>query len=197
MSQKDLKRLSFGLVKLLRHNVHKTELKMDTQGYVRLTDILDLKQFKDFTIDNVKHVVQINDKQRLGLKEVDHILYIRANQGHSNKVAQSLKDDLMLTLITKPMETCIHGTYQEFLPAIQKTGLSRMTRKHIHMTTGLIGEVQSGFRGDCDVLLYIDTEKAMHDGHKFYLSDNGVVLTEGPLDYKYVKEAVPRSKDLI
>jgi len=34
-------------------------------------------------------------------------------------------------------------------------------------------------RSSCDVLIYIDLEKALEDGIKFYKSENGVVLTEG------------------
>ena len=60
-------------------------------------------------------------------------------------------------------------------------GLSRMARNHIHFATGLLGEegVISGMRYSCNVLVYIDLEKALANGIKFFKSENGVVLTEG------------------
>lgn len=56
-----------------------------------------------------------------------------------------------------------------------------MKRNHIHFATGLLGEdgVISGMRSTCNVLIYIDLEKALEDGIKFFKSKNGVVLTEG------------------
>jgi len=56
-----------------------------------------------------------------------------------------------------------------------------MKRNHIHFATGLLGEegVISGMRHSCNVLIYIDLEKALKDGVKFFKSENGVVLTEG------------------
>ena len=34
-------------------------------------------------------------------------------------------------------------------------------------------------RNSAQVLIYIDLERALADGLKFYLSDNGVILSEG------------------
>jgi 2'-phosphotransferase len=61
-----------------------------------------------------------------------------------------------------------------------RMGLSKMKRNHIHMAQGLPGEgVISGMRLRSEVLIYIDVEKALAAGLKFYLSSNGVVLSEG------------------
>lgn len=56
-----------------------------------------------------------------------------------------------------------------------------MTRQHIHFATGLPGDsgVISGMRKSADVLIYIDMNKALGDGIKFFKSTNGVILTEG------------------
>ena len=41
--------------------------------------------------------------------------------------------------------------------------------------------VLSGIRWNCKVVIYIDLAKAMSKGLKFYESDNGVILCEGPI----------------
>ncbi|KAG8799243.1 hypothetical protein FRC16_005480 [Serendipita sp. 398] len=104
--------------------------------------------------------------------------YIRANQGHSLKV-----EDLELSEIQDPSEIpiAVHGTTLEAWRAISTKGLSVMGRNHIHLASGLIGQtgVISGMRKSSQVLIYIDTEKAMNEGLKFFLSANGVILTPG------------------
>jgi 2'-phosphotransferase len=43
-------------------------------------------------------------------------------------------------------------------------------------------------RKSSQILIYIDAEKAMADGIKFYISSNGVILTEGNEEGVLVKE---------
>lgn len=59
-------------------------------------------------MDNVRGVVDRNDKQRFSLLERDGKLYIRANQGHSIAVP-----DLDLTPVTNAAAypVVVHGTY--------------------------------------------------------------------------------------
>lgn len=56
-----------------------------------------------------------------------------------------------------------------------------MERKHIHCAKGTLFDpnVISGLRKDAQVFIYIDLEKALTEGLKFYESENGVILTEG------------------
>ena len=109
-----------------------------------------------------------------------------------------ISDEKALVELKEPLKICMHGTYERFMPKIETEGLKRMDRKHIHMTKGLPGSgVISGMRASCEVYLYVDMAKAMADGIIFYESSNGVVLTEGIdgiLPYKYIKEAVRKSK---
>ena len=78
----------------------------------------------------------------------------------------------------------------------EKEGLSRMKRNHIHLaqaasTTDAISGIHillalplgthivAGLRKSAQILIYIDIPKALSSGLQFFLSDNGVVLTEG------------------
>lgn len=76
-----------------------------------------------------------------------------------------------------------------------------MTRHHIHLSQGLPSEQavksgkhmvlkantsisfspteHSGMRSSSQVFIYIDLDKALRAGIKFYLSENGVILTKG------------------
>ncbi|KAF2712964.1 hypothetical protein K504DRAFT_487504 [Pleomassaria siparia CBS 279.74] len=144
---------------------------------------------------------------------------IRANQGHSIKIDV----EGLLTPITEEAgnvpETVVHGTYEAAWNMILKSGgLRKMGRNHIHFASGLpagykaltayddeeqVGmqvkrapPVISGMRNSSTILIYVDIRAAMQAGVKFYLSDNGVVLTEGNdegfLPYNFFKRVESR-----
>lgn len=55
-----------------------------------------------------------------------------------------------------------------------------MARVHIHFATALPEDgVISGMRNSANVVIQIDMVKAVQDGINFFVSSNGVVLTEG------------------
>lgn len=123
---------------------------------------------------------------------------IRANQGHSIQV----DTDGLLTPLTQEAnnvpETVIHGTDEPSWKLILKSGgLRRMGRNHIHFASGLpagfkplspstgateeseSAPVISGMRKNSSILIYIDIQAALAAGIKFFVSENGVILTEG------------------
>ena len=107
-------------------------------------------------------------------------------RGHSTDSGSLVDDSVLLKEITVPYDFCAHGTYNKHLDLIKKTGLNKMSRKHIHMIKTM--NAVSGYRKSCQVLVHINMKAAMDDGIKFYESDNGVVLTEGingVIDPKY------------
>lgn len=79
-----------------------------------------------------------------------------------------------------------------------------MGRNHIHFSTGLPEHkegVISGMRSDAEVLIYIDIRRSLSEGGVlWWLSENGVVLTEGDdkglLATRYWKKVVSRKHDL-
>ena len=187
--------LSKGLSWLLRHHLelvfdHLTSANVEEEieeakatGYVDIQAVLKLQKFKAYSLADVQEVVAINDKQRFSIRERPghpDVLQIRANQGHSIKVAVrwlSLLRDRSKGLDSQFLQTInpelkrlselstdiIHGTYHKFWPNIVSSGgLRRMNRNHIHFSKGLPGDkaVISGMRSDVGVLIYIDFEKA-------------------------------------
>jgi 2'-phosphotransferase len=128
---------------------------------------------------------------------------IRANQGHSIKLDSSgMLRPLTIEDGNIP-EVVVHGTYLATWSAIERTGgLSRMNRNHVHFATGLPSTdtgVVSGMRADAEVLVYIDVAKTIREGKlEWWMSDNGVVLTEGDADgivrTEYFSEVKARGK---
>ena len=101
-------------------------------------------KLKGVDIDTLKRLVAENAKQRYALTEEPdpanpekHILWIRANQGHSLAV-----EDLEMHRIESPDECpiVVHGTFKRFWPIIQKEGLKVMNRHHVHCAAGLYGQ---------------------------------------------------------
>jgi 2'-phosphotransferase len=46
-------------------------------------------------------------------------------------------------------------------------------------TSHLITSAVAGMRGSSQILIFVDVQKALESGIEFFLSGNGVVLTEG------------------
>ncbi|KAF2275429.1 uncharacterized protein EI97DRAFT_468001 [Westerdykella ornata] len=132
---------------------------------------------------------------------------IRANQGHSLKLDhEGLLTPITEAAANIP-RLCVHGTTEAAWPLILKGGgLRKMSRNHIHCAAGLprgfkrledddaggsggagggpdgggaAPPVISGMRLSSSIIIYIDIRAAMAEGIRFFLSDNGVVLTEG------------------
>jgi 2'-phosphotransferase len=142
---------------------------------------------------------------------------IRANQGHSMKV----DTEGLLTPITEEAgnvpDVCVHGTDEPAWKLILKSGgLRRMGRTHIHMASGLPAgfktmasdategdreapPVISGMRKSSTILIYIDIRAALAAGVKFFVSENGVILTEGDekgfLSHEFFKRVESRKEN--
>ncbi|XP_054707734.1 tRNA 2'-phosphotransferase 1-like [Uloborus diversus] len=166
---------------LLRHGANKEGLSLDGAGYIEIEKILSLKQFQNYTSDDILRVVDINDKQRFSIRKniETGLLQIRANQGHS----LSVDDKELLTLLdehTVP-ELVYHGTYFRSLNSIKENGLSKMKRNHIHFTSKYPtnSSIISGMRKNCEIFIVVAAKKAFADGYKFFKSENDVILCPG------------------
>lgn len=189
-------RLSKSLSYVLRHGANQMGFEMSTDGFIPLEDLLAHPQFRSYSVDDVKRVVETNDKQRFKLQPhpENGSLQIRANQGHSVQV-----EDLQLKPVLVGSPDCpseaVHGSYLRNWNSIQQHGLSRMKRTHIHLARGLPGEegVISGMRKECDLAIFIDVTKALSDGIQFFWSDNGVLLTPGNTEGKLLPKYFTRA----
>ena len=96
---------------------------------------------------------------------------IRANQGHSVEVDLQLEE-------REPPETLYHGTVERFLSSILKEGLVRGKRHHVHLSKDVETARKVGARRGKPVILEVDSGRMHQEGQKFYLSANGVWLTD-------------------
>lgn len=178
-------RISKALTYLLRHGVAKEGVPYDKHGGVELDLILTLKQCKNVEREFIYSLVDKCSKKRFIIYHDDeNIERICACQGHSFKVEPYLSieitEDNIISLDINP-DTVVHGTYQSCIKSIEKDGLSKMGRTHIHFGVNVpeSGEVISGMRKSCEFIIFIDILEAIRDGYKFTLSNNRVILTPG------------------
>ena len=182
-SKRDTIQLSKTLSYLLRHGSKEKKLEMDSDGYSKLNDVLDVLSAmlprQKITKTRIFDIVQNCPKQRFKLSTVDGVEVIRANQGHSLQDVKSTSLKVVDHFDEGPKGKIIHGTTSMAWESIKKSGLNRMTRNHIHMAKGEFGEAKSGARFSSEIIITIDGNKAIADRILFYESDNGVILSPG------------------
>ena len=119
--------------------------------------------------ETLERLVRENDKQRYTFNS-DHTK-IRANQGHSIEVDVELKEQ-------EPPSLLYHGTARRFLSSIWQKGLVKMTRQHVHLSADEETARKVGSRHGSPVVLEVNAGKMFQDGFHFFLSENGVWLTD-------------------
>ncbi len=156
---------------VLRHNPDAIGLSLDRQGWAEVDELLERAQAAGVPLDRATllRVVAENDKQRFALSPDGR--RIRARQGHSIPV------DLGLTPV-QPPEFLYHGTARRNLPSIRRQGLLRGKRHHVHLSPDEATALQVGRRYGEPVVLRIRAGEMHRDGHRFYLTENRVWLTE-------------------
>lgn len=177
---------------ILRHGAHELKLNVDKKGYVSVDDLLATSNLTRLGCDEdtLFSIVKNCKKQRFGILEQNGKWFIRANQGNSFEVKE------LLTPITKEnvenYPICVHGTFDKYLSSILNNGLQRGTRQHIHFSSKDFGDKQiiSGMRSDCSVLIWVDLKFMLehYPELKFGVSENQVLLCEGPIPRKCFKK---------
>ncbi len=122
-----------------------------------------------FTRAELDEVVATNEKQRFSFDEVGE--RIRANQGHSVEV------DLQLEPVAPPA-VLFHGTGHGSAEAVEREGLRRMSRQHVHLSADISTAVRVGARHGRPVVFRVDAAGMHAVGHPLRCSDNGVWLAE-------------------
>lgn len=153
---------------VLRHEPQTAGLTLDAGGWADI-DALVAGSGGRLTRDAVLAAVRDNAKQRFALSPDGR--RVRARQGHSITV------DLGLELVV-PLAQLYHGTVARFLDAILREGLDRRERNHVHLSPDAETAETVGRRRGEPVVLTVDAAAMHSEGHAFYLSENGVWLTE-------------------
>ncbi|WP_397364656.1 RNA 2'-phosphotransferase [Olleya sp. R77988] len=172
MNTNNIKITSKFLSLILRHNPGKIGLDLDKNGWANVDDLLNKSQKKHrhITMEILELVVETNDKNRFAFNADK--TKIRANQGHSLKTI-----DLQLKPVTPPA-FLYHGTVAKFMEAIQKEGLKKQNRQHVHLSVDTETAIKVGSRRGKPIILSIRALDMYKEGFPFYLSENKVWLTD-------------------
>jgi len=167
-----MKKISKLLSFVLRHNPDALGIELDQNGWANKKElILAIKEHNGIEVSesDIDTIVETNDKKRFILSEDGKS--IRANQGHSINVDVQLKE-------FPPPEYLFHGTVNRFKSDIMREGLKKMKRKHVHLSSDIDTAINVGRRRGKAIILRIKAGDMQLDGYKFYLSENGVWLTD-------------------
>jgi putative RNA 2'-phosphotransferase len=166
----DLTILSKRISRILRHRPDAAGVRLDKHGWCDVDDLLQglARAGTPATREQLEQMVRGNDKQRFVLEGNR----IRAAQGHSIPGVEPLLRSM------KPPSRLFHGTVAANLPSIDCKGLLPMRRHHVHLSTDEASARAVGGRRGVPIVLVVDAARMDRDGHKFFVSDNGVWLTD-------------------
>jgi putative RNA 2'-phosphotransferase len=159
------------LSKHLRHTPEELGLTLQPGGWVSVDDLLSASGRAGFAIsyDKLIECVETSDKRRFSFDDTGDL--IRANQGHSVEVDLQLDE-------REPPDVLYHGTVDRFLVSIMAEGLKKGKRHHVHLSKDMETARKVGARRGKPVILQVDAGKMYGQGFKFFLSVNGVWLTD-------------------
>jgi len=181
----DLNKKSKFLSLLLRHKPAALGLTMDIKGFVSVQQILDNSNSgkypcDPFTLDDIKEIVFTDEKSRYSFDF--EMQKVRANQGHSI--------DVELDLVPQtPPKYLFHGTSKKAIEFIKKEGIKPMSRNHVHLSHDVETAKNVGSRGKrgAPIILRIRAYDLHQYFVKFYLSQNGVWLTESVIPFEFTE----------
>lgn len=169
----DLVKTSKFLSLVLRHQPDVIGLALDENGWADVDELIRLAAAGGhrltLTRPLLEQVVADNDKKRFAFS--DDGRRIRASQGHSVRV------DLALPAAEPPAEL-FHGTATRFVESIRAGGLHAGNRQHVHLSLDVPTATKVGQRHGKPVILTVRAGDMAAAGHPFFLSANGVWLTE-------------------
>ena len=171
MTKKEKTKTSKFLSLVLRHKPEVIGLILDENGWAKVEDLIQKanSNHTELSIETLEHVVESNNKRRFSFNEDK--TKIRANQGHSIKVDLALSPQI-------PPETLYHGTGEKYVSSIEETGLIKKSRNHVHLSFDKATAFQVGQRHGKPVIFEIDSATMSKEGFDFFISENGVWLTE-------------------
>jgi putative RNA 2'-phosphotransferase len=155
----------------LRHEPASIGIELDANGWVPIAELLEAARAHGRSIsrDELDVVVEQNSKRRFAIS--DDGQRIRASQGHSVDVDLGYEPAV-------PPATLYHGTATRFVDAIRSRGILRGSRHHVHLSVDAETARAVGSRHGSPVVLVVRAGAMAAAGMTFFVSANGVWLTE-------------------
>jgi len=171
ISEKQNIHLSKLLSYTLRHKPEEYGIELDENGWASIDELIKKLSAhnEDINFEILQHIVDTNNKKRFAFNE--DFTKIRASQGHSVDVELGYSEK-------QPPAILYHGTVEKFLSSILTAGLQKMQRHHVHLSADRTTAIKVGERRGKPIILEIKAREMFTAGYKFYISDNGVWLTD-------------------
>lgn len=166
----DEKKLGQYLSLILRHKPEVIGIQLDEHGWAKVDELIAgirKTQFMDQTL--LEKLVAEDEKGRYAFN--DDKTLIRANQGHSIPVDVGLKE-------VQPPEVLWHGTGEKYVASNDREGLISKSRLYVHLSADFQTALKVGSRHGKPVVYAVDARRMHEEGYVFFLSVNGVWLTQ-------------------
>jgi len=159
---------------LLRHDKEALDNGIiDSNGWRLVSEIAE----RGISKAELDEIVETNDKKRFEYSSDS--LKIRARQGHSIAVDVELKQ-------MTPPSVLYHGTATKYLQSIYENGILSSSRLYVHLSVDEATALKVGTRHGSPHVIKIDCNKMVEDGCIFFLSNNGVWLTNKVLPKYFI-----------
>lgn len=171
MSPQQATKISRFLSLVLRHQPETIGITLSQEGWTNVDELIAAINChgQALNFETLEQVVETNDKKRFSFSDDGEM--IRANQGHSVEVNLGYQP-------TPPPEILYHGTVARFLPSIRENGIHKGQRYQVHLSASLEVANTVGKRRGQPEILAVRAREMNAAGHHFYISANGVWLTD-------------------
>jgi putative RNA 2'-phosphotransferase len=178
-SEKEITHISKFLSLVLRHKPDTIGITLDESGWADVNELIEKtnKYGLLLTEEILMHVVATNAKKRFAFNE--SLTKIRASQGHSVAVDLGYQPQ-------QPPSILYHGTSEDAVAAILQSGLEKRSRQHVHLSSDIGTAGKVGQRHGKVFIFTVAAEEMYRDGFVFFISENGVWLTDN-VPAKYLR----------
>lgn len=175
MDKRETVKKSKHLSYILRHKPEEAGIVLDSAGWTFVEFLLEkIKMSKE----DLDFIVENNNKKRFEYSRDGKM--IRASQSHSVEVELEYKKQ-------HPPQFLFHGTAERNDTSIKQNGIKKMGRHHVHLSQDYSTALEVGRRHGKPIVYCVEAHAMHKDGNKFYLSTNGVWLTDH-VSYDYAFE---------
>lgn len=180
ISEKQITHISKFLSLVLRHKPETIGIELDQNGWTDVDTLLKNSNSYGIKFDKeiLKHIVETNSKKRFAFNETFD--RIRASQGHSIEIELGYTSK-------KPPEILYHGTSEKSVQSILDTGLEKQSRQQVHLSADIETAIKVGQRHGKPFVFKVLAEQMYKDKFEFFISDNGVWLTD-TVPTKYLEQ---------
>lgn len=179
ITDKELTHISKFLSLVLRHQPETIGIQLDQNGWTDVAELIEKASHHGMKFDRetLNLIVETNPKKRFAFNNT--LERIRASQGHSVEIELGYTNQ-------KPPEILFHGTGEKSVQSILNAGLEKRNRQHVHLSSNLETAIKVGQRHGKPFVFKVLAEQMYKDNFQFFLSDNGVWLTDH-VPAKYLK----------